>query len=137
MCQGIAHVYNSALAHTSETPSASRLKDKLAGDLVLESFFLHAILHDKTHHNEPLVLPHHGPQNHRFDEVLAERNYRMVGTGQEMWAHTCHRCTKIYQGEDGNWYRMSGDVHDSVSRHGPAGLLHMYRAQPLHIPNRL
>ncbi|KAJ7688031.1 hypothetical protein B0H17DRAFT_938814 [Mycena rosella] len=120
---GIACIYNSALAHTSEAPSAPRLKDELAGDLVLESFFLHSILRDKIHRNEPLALPHHGPQNHRFDEVLAECNYRMVGTGQEMWAHTCHRCTKIYQGEDRNWYRMSGGVHDGVSvRHVGCGV---------------
>ncbi|KAJ6478621.1 hypothetical protein C8R47DRAFT_639257 [Mycena vitilis] len=38
-CEGIARVYNRALAHTSDDPSNSRLKDALAGDLVLESFF--------------------------------------------------------------------------------------------------
>jgi hypothetical protein len=102
-CQGIARVYNCALAHTSDHPSASRLKDELGGNLVLESFFLHAILRHKMKHGETLVLSHRGHQNHRLDEVLAQRNYVMVGTGQEMWAHTCNRCTKIYQGEDGNW----------------------------------
>lgn len=85
----------------------------------------------KSNHSEALVLPHHGHQNHRLDEVLAERNYRMVGTGQEMWAHTCNRCTKLYQGDDGNWCmsvlhtslpcltsvldRMSAGVHDGVT----------------------
>ncbi|KAJ7610762.1 hypothetical protein B0H17DRAFT_1153591 [Mycena rosella] len=77
-CQAIARVYNSALAHTSNDPSGSRLKDELVGDLVLESFFLHAILRDKADRGEPLALPHHGYQNHGYDEVLAERNYRMV-----------------------------------------------------------
>ncbi|KAJ7486073.1 hypothetical protein B0H11DRAFT_1721890, partial [Mycena galericulata] len=114
-CQGIARVYNKALAHTSEDPSASRLKDELSGDLVLEAFFLHAIMRWKSNRGEPLALPHHGHQNHRLDEVLADRNYRMAGTGQEMWAHTCDRCTKIYQGDDGNWYRMSAGVHDGVT----------------------
>ncbi|KAJ7225287.1 hypothetical protein GGX14DRAFT_349519 [Mycena pura] len=112
---GIARVYNCALAHTSEDPSASRLKDELAGDLVLDSFFLHALLRDKRHRGLVLKLPHHGHQNHRFDEALAERNYFMVGTGQEMWAHTCNRCTKMYQGADGNWYRMAAGVHDGVT----------------------
>ncbi|KAJ7622543.1 hypothetical protein B0H17DRAFT_964274 [Mycena rosella] len=27
----------------------------------------------------------------------------MAGTGQDMWAHACNPCMKIYQGEDGNW----------------------------------
>jgi hypothetical protein len=87
----------------SEDPSISRLKDVLAGELVLDSFFLHAILRDKSHRQSRLELPHHGLQSDWLDVVLAERNYLMVGTGQEMWAHTRNRCTKVYQGEDGNW----------------------------------
>ncbi|KAJ7178701.1 hypothetical protein C8R43DRAFT_942315 [Mycena crocata] len=114
-CLRIAQVYNSSLAHTSDQPSSSRLKDELAGDLVLEAFLLHAILRDKMKRKENLVLPHNGHQNHRLDEALAERNYRMVGTGQEQWAHTCSRCTKFYKGDDGNWYRMSAGVHDGVT----------------------
>ncbi|KAJ7139316.1 hypothetical protein C8R44DRAFT_827942 [Mycena epipterygia] len=114
-CQGIARVYNSALAYTSAEPTAAHLKDALAGELVLESFLLHAILRHKMERSETLVLPHHGHQNHRLDQALADRNYFMAGTGQEMWAHTCSRCTKVYQGDDGNWYRMSGGVHDGVT----------------------
>ncbi|KAJ7135526.1 hypothetical protein C8R46DRAFT_1181090 [Mycena filopes] len=106
-CQGISRVYNYSLA--------SRLSNDLTGDLVLDSFLLHAILQDKQARREPLSLPHHGHQNHRFDEALAERNYRMAGTGQPMWAHACNRCMKIYQGEDGNWYRMTAGVHDGVT----------------------
>lgn len=126
-------MYNLSLAHTSEEDhSTSRLKDELGADLVLEAFFLYAILRDKEHRRLRLSLPHHGLQNHRLDTVLAERNYIMVGTGQEMWAHTCSRCTRIYQGEDGNWCkasaffnlslfakvlldRMSAGVHDGVA----------------------
>lgn len=94
-CQGIASVYNKALALTSDDPSASRLKDELASDLVLDSFFLHAIMRDKAHRRNVLKLPHHGMQDQRLNKVLAERNYIMVGTGQEMWAHTCARYTKV------------------------------------------
>ncbi|KAJ7168262.1 hypothetical protein C8R43DRAFT_876677, partial [Mycena crocata] len=114
-CLGIARVYNRALAHPSDQVSSSHLKDELGGDLILDAFFLHSILRDKAARSENLILPHHGPQNHRLDHVLAEHNYRMVGMGQEHWAHTCNRCTKIYQGEDGNWYRMSAGVHDGVT----------------------
>ncbi|KAJ7178518.1 hypothetical protein C8R43DRAFT_833145, partial [Mycena crocata] len=123
-CLRIAQVYNSSLAHTSDQTSSSQLKDELAGDLVLEAFLLHAILRDKMKHKENLVLPHNGHQNHRLDEALAERNYRMVGTGQEQWAHTCSRCTKFYKGDDGNWYRMSAGVHDGVTVHHLACSIH-------------
>ncbi|KAJ7612384.1 hypothetical protein DFH06DRAFT_1345128 [Mycena polygramma] len=82
---------------------------------VLDAFLLHSILRDKNSRQEILSLPHGGPQNHRYNEALAERNYRMAGTGQPMWAHACHRCVKIYQGEDGNWYRVTAGVHDGVT----------------------
>ncbi|KAJ6621201.1 hypothetical protein B0H10DRAFT_1945562 [Mycena sp. CBHHK59/15] len=107
-------VYNMALA-ASEILNASRLAHQLTGDLVLESFLLHAVLRDKSNRRETLFLPHHGPQNHRLDQVLAERNYRMVGTGQEMWPHACNRCMKLYQGEDGHWYQMTAGFHDGVT----------------------
>ncbi|KAJ6498215.1 hypothetical protein DFH09DRAFT_1336765 [Mycena vulgaris] len=101
-CQGISRVYNMALG-ASDLPNGFRLASELSGDLVLDAFLLHAILQDKKSRRETLLLPHHGYQNHRFDRVLAQRNYRMAGTGQDMWAHACNQCMKIYQGEDGNW----------------------------------
>ncbi|KAJ7847163.1 hypothetical protein B0H13DRAFT_1451469, partial [Mycena leptocephala] len=70
---------------------------------VLDAFFHHAVLRDKASQDEVLSLLHHGPQRHRLDHALQERNYRMVGTGQEYWAHACNRCMKIYQGDDGQW----------------------------------
>ncbi|KAJ7503848.1 hypothetical protein B0H11DRAFT_1613914, partial [Mycena galericulata] len=113
-CQGISRVYNQALG-VSDLPNASRLVNELTGDHVLDAFLLYAILKVKNGRREPLSLPHHGHQDHRFDEALAERNYRMAGTGQPMWAHACNRCMKIYQGEDGNWYRITAGVHDRVT----------------------
>ncbi|KAJ7439728.1 hypothetical protein B0H11DRAFT_1687812, partial [Mycena galericulata] len=113
-CQGISRVYNQALG-VSDLPNASRLVNELTGDHVLDAFLLYAILKDKNGRREPLSLPHHGHQDHRFDEALAERNYRMAGTGQPMWAHACNRCMKIYQGEDRNWYRITAGVHDGVT----------------------
>ncbi|KAJ7708801.1 hypothetical protein B0H17DRAFT_1124602 [Mycena rosella] len=101
-CEGISKVYNMSLGE-SDLPNASRLSCELTGPLVLDAFFLYAILQDKQNRRETLSLPHHGYQNRRFDRELAERNYRMAGTGQDMWAHACNRCMKIYQGEDGNW----------------------------------
>ncbi|KAJ7231496.1 hypothetical protein C8J57DRAFT_1480895 [Mycena rebaudengoi] len=85
------------------------------GDIVLDSFLLHGILRDKNKQQEVLSVPHNSSQNHRLDQALAERNYCMTGTGQDMWAHACNKCMKIYQGQDGLWYRMTGGVHDGVT----------------------
>ncbi|KAJ7286256.1 hypothetical protein C8J57DRAFT_1169032 [Mycena rebaudengoi] len=113
-CQAIAWVYNMALG-ASDIPNASRLIHQLTGDIVLDSFLLHGILCDKNKRREVLSVPHNSSQNHRLDQALAERNYRMTGTGQDMWAHACDKCMKIYQGQDGLWYRMTGGVHDGVT----------------------
>ncbi|KAJ7025987.1 hypothetical protein C8F04DRAFT_966979, partial [Mycena alexandri] len=99
---GIARIYNLALGQSS-IPNASRLSHNLDGELVLDAFFLHAVLRDKSARQSVLSLPHHGPQRRRLDQVQQERNFRMVGTGQEFWAHACNRCMKIYQGTDSNW----------------------------------
>ncbi|KAJ7016595.1 hypothetical protein C8F04DRAFT_506465 [Mycena alexandri] len=102
--EGISRIYNLALGQSS-IPNASRLSHLLDGDLVLDAFFHHAVLRDKSFRHQTLSLPHTGAQRNRLDEVLQERNYHMVGTGQEFWAHTCNRCMKVYKGEDGNWYQ--------------------------------
>ncbi|KAJ7892674.1 hypothetical protein B0H13DRAFT_1625428, partial [Mycena leptocephala] len=113
-CQGISRVYNQALGN-SELPNSSRLSHELTGELVLEAFILHALLQDQRKHGDILSLPHRAYQEHCFDQAMADRNLRMAGDGQDMWAHACDRCMKIYQGEDGNWYRMTAGVHDGVS----------------------
>ncbi|KAJ6513125.1 hypothetical protein C8R45DRAFT_335057 [Mycena sanguinolenta] len=113
-CSGIAKVYNQALG-VSQLPNSSRLSHDLTGDLVLDSFIHYSILQDKKIRRETLSLPHGGHQNHRYDEAMAERNYRMAGTGQPMWAHSCNRCMKLYKGGDGQWYRLTAGVHDGVT----------------------
>jgi hypothetical protein len=84
-------------------PNSSRLSHLLHADVVLDAFFLHALLRDFDENNHQLSLPHTGLQRHRFDCALDQRNYRMAGTGQEMWAHACDKCMYTYQGDDGNW----------------------------------
>ncbi|KAJ7178438.1 hypothetical protein C8R43DRAFT_872162, partial [Mycena crocata] len=113
-CTAIARVYNAALGK-SLVPNSSHLIHELTGELVLDAFLFHAILRDKRRHKETLSVPHHDYQNHRLDEALAERNYRMTGTGQPQWAHACDKCMKVYKGEDGRWYRMTAGVHDGVT----------------------
>ncbi|KAJ7221442.1 hypothetical protein GGX14DRAFT_353507, partial [Mycena pura] len=112
--EGIARIYNLALGMSS-VPNASRLSHQLDGELVLDAFFLHAVLRDQSTWHQVLSLPHHGPQRHRLDEAFRQRNYYMAGKGQEMWAHACDRCMKVYQGEDGNWYQITAGVHDGVT----------------------
>ncbi|KAJ7202758.1 hypothetical protein GGX14DRAFT_369989, partial [Mycena pura] len=112
--QAIAQVYNLVLGQ-SDIPNASRLIHHLTGEVVLDSFLFHAILRDKNKRQEVLSIPHASFQNHRLDQALLERNYRMAGTGQDMWAHACDKCMKIYQGEDQRWYRMTAGVHDGVT----------------------
>ncbi|KAJ7212741.1 hypothetical protein C8J57DRAFT_1604047 [Mycena rebaudengoi] len=110
----ISRVYNLALG-TSDIPNASRLTHQMDYDFVIEAFFLHAVLKDKSEQNQILSVPHHGMQNHRLDQALQERNYRIVGTGQEMWGHLCDRCMRVYEGADGNWYQITAGVHDGVT----------------------
>ncbi|KAJ7169095.1 hypothetical protein C8R43DRAFT_876347, partial [Mycena crocata] len=112
--EGIARIYNLALG-TSTIPNASRLSHNLDGELVLDAFFYHAVLRDKSLRYQILSVPHHYTQNHCLEQAMKEHNYRMVGTGKEMWAHTCDRCMKVYQGEDGNWYQITAGVHDGVT----------------------
>ncbi|KAJ7267213.1 hypothetical protein C8J57DRAFT_1068083, partial [Mycena rebaudengoi] len=80
---------------------------QLTGEVVLDSFLFHVILHDKRKRCEVLSVPHGSYQNHRLDQALAERNYHMAGTGQDMWAHACDKCMKIYQGEDQQWCKFA------------------------------
>ena len=40
------------------------------------------------------MVPNSGSQSDRFSGALLERNLRIAGTGQEMWAHACNLCRK-------------------------------------------
>lgn len=76
---------------------------QLPESIVLDAFLLHTLLTDKRRRNEILQLPHHGFHADRFHAALEERNLRMAGTGQELWAHACYDCMKVYEGEDGQF----------------------------------
>lgn len=99
----IATVYNTATAPTA-SPVSPRLPT-LTYEVVLDAFFLHALLQDKTREgrdNARLVLPHDGLQEHRFDAALRDRNRKIRHHGQEMWAHACSDCVKRLQRQDGS-----------------------------------
>jgi hypothetical protein len=92
--EAIARVYNRGL----------RLPDSdvhITPEIMLNAFFLHGLLHDKHRLGLRLSVPHHGLNRVRLDKALSERNQRMTGTGQEMWAHACDLCMRHSRGEDG------------------------------------
>ncbi|KAJ7166282.1 hypothetical protein B0H12DRAFT_1040638, partial [Mycena haematopus] len=127
----IAQVYNQALGNSSSIPNSSRLIHELTGELVLDSFLFHSVLRDKSRRREILTLSHGNLQNHALDDALAERNYRMAGTGQWQWSHACDGCMRVYEGEDGLWYRMTAGVHDGVTvRHVCCGVHDCTEALP-------
>ncbi|KAJ6528498.1 hypothetical protein B0H19DRAFT_1333904 [Mycena capillaripes] len=83
--QSIAKIYNMALSPpTTEIPNSSRLSHELSAALVLDAFFLHALLRHKDTRQELLVLPHDGLQKFRFIQAMDERNLFMAGTGEEI-----------------------------------------------------
>ncbi|TDL22076.1 hypothetical protein BD410DRAFT_723567, partial [Rickenella mellea] len=111
--ESIARVYNLAI-NNSTVPNASRLKMPITGYVVLDGFFMHALLQDKERRNEKLKLPHSGLQEDRLNQSLQERNYRMAGTGQEMWAHACNVCQKTYTETNGMACELNAGVTDGI-----------------------
>lgn len=113
----IATVYNYATA-----PAASPVRPPLHPDhdlnskVVLDSFFLHALLRDKSlEHGEYLVLPHDGLQERRFDAALRDRNTKIRLRGQEMWGHACDDCVKRYRRpDDGTLGKASSRFHPKL-----------------------
>ncbi|KAJ7121167.1 hypothetical protein C8R44DRAFT_622980 [Mycena epipterygia] len=77
---------------------------------ILESFFLHALLRDAMKRGATLAVPHHGSNTERLNTALEARNSRMVGTGQDQWAHACDGCMKIV-----GLTRISACVTDGVT----------------------
>ncbi|KZV90926.1 hypothetical protein EXIGLDRAFT_592899, partial [Exidia glandulosa HHB12029] len=106
--EAIARIYNRSLTQElSET--------KLRGALVLEAFFLHALLRFYSQRQGSLTVPHHGKKEHRLDAALHFRNSAMAGTGQPQWAHACNSCMKLKRDPNGRLYRQSACVVDGVS----------------------
>lgn len=101
-----ARVYNLELAQSGVEPSRI-----LRPEHVLDGFFLHALLADKTRNkgNEVLHLPHGGEQSQRLRSALEERNTAMQGTGQDKYAHFCFGCTVVGEknGVHGQWHKYS------------------------------
>ncbi|KAJ7708797.1 hypothetical protein B0H17DRAFT_916967, partial [Mycena rosella] len=124
--ESIARIYNTGLARpVSSVTNTSWLGRDLLDSVVLDTFYLHALLRYKESVSETLVVPHNGSQRVRLDAALDERNYFMAGTGQEMWSHFCSRCTKTWiDADDGLTYIISAGVADGVTVGHPCCNVH-------------
>lgn len=91
----IARIYNHSMH------AALPFLPALTAEIVLDAFFLHALLKSAHRQQNALCVPHNGPQSQRFEAAMRARNKYMSGTGQEHWAHACDTCTKFKQDEAG------------------------------------
>lgn len=91
----IAKIYNSSM-HLSTSFLA-----ELSAEVIVDAFFLSALLRWTAQQGIILRAPHHGPQSSRFDAAMHQRNVYMAGTGQDQWSHACTGCMKVKQDEQG------------------------------------
>ncbi|PBK61320.1 hypothetical protein ARMSODRAFT_897040, partial [Armillaria solidipes] len=113
---GLAQWYNDGLqSPATNVPNNFVLNNKLTAELVYEAFFLHGLLLDAYNRGASLSLPNSGEQRDRMDKALEERNKRMVGTGQEFWAHRCKVCMQLFEGPDGKIYAADAGTMDGVT----------------------
>ncbi|KAF9001061.1 hypothetical protein BDZ89DRAFT_968722, partial [Hymenopellis radicata] len=98
---GIAEVYNLELVD-KPWHGNTKLLWRLDHETVWDTFWMFALLRDigrRSNETASLELSNRGNQKGRIDEALAERNRRMVGTGQPMWGHVCDSCLKVKKDE--------------------------------------
>ncbi|KAK0433594.1 hypothetical protein EV421DRAFT_1718445, partial [Armillaria borealis] len=113
---GIVQWYNDGLqTPATNVPNNFVLNNKLTAELVYEAFFLHGLILDAYNRGVSLTLPNGGEQRDRMDRALEERNKRMVGMGQEFWAHRCKICMQLFQGSDGKIYAADAGTMDGVT----------------------
>ncbi|KAK0222261.1 hypothetical protein IW262DRAFT_1296832 [Armillaria fumosa] len=86
---GIVQWYNQGIATVAtNVPNNLKYHAVMTGEMVYDAFFLHA---------------------------LEERNIRMVGTGQEQWAHRCKICMHLIRGPDGKLYSLDAGTMDGIT----------------------
>ncbi|KAF8182922.1 hypothetical protein BJ912DRAFT_1023308 [Pholiota molesta] len=92
-----------ALSGTGCIPTGWPFKAALKGDHVQDGFTILSLLEDHRKRNSTLKVPHTGEQAHRFTEAIKARNVRVKLYGQQGFVtHRCQKCTRIYEGQDGN-----------------------------------
>ncbi|KAK0217792.1 hypothetical protein IW262DRAFT_1463032 [Armillaria fumosa] len=113
---GIAQWYNQGIATVAtNVPNNLKYHAVMTGEMVYDAFFLHGLLLHHFNQHSRLSVPHGGQQRDRLMEVLEERNIRMVGTGQEQWAHRCKICMHLIRGPDGKLYSLDAGTMDGIT----------------------
>ncbi|PBL01903.1 hypothetical protein ARMGADRAFT_858482, partial [Armillaria gallica] len=113
---GIAQWYNEGLqTPVTNVPNNFVLNNKLTAELVYEVFFLHRLILDAYNRGVSLTLPNSSKQHDCLDRALEERNKRMVGMGQELWAHHCKVCMQLFQGADRKIYAVDAGTMDGMT----------------------
>lgn len=70
--------------------------------MLLDAFFLHALLKEAVKKGNRLQLPHHGEQASRLIGPLNLRNIQTAGVGLHQWGHRCDAChVRIVESETG------------------------------------
>ncbi|KAJ7222563.1 hypothetical protein GGX14DRAFT_513671 [Mycena pura] len=95
----LARTYNTDLGRT-DTMMLTNLSTDISPDIVLDAFFLQALLRRCRRYAKPLLLMHNTEQERRLDSAMEEYNQLMAGTGQPQYTHACHDCLKIYKHPD-------------------------------------
>jgi len=92
-------------------PSSKEQLSLLRTEYVWDGFVLFALLEDHNSQGELLLLPHTGPQNHRFDDAMMKCNEFMNQSGQPEWSHFCQKCCRVWPGENGDQPSEYTDHH--------------------------
>nr|GAT61216.1 predicted protein [Mycena chlorophos] len=111
----LARSYNSDLGRTPTTMK-TRLSHEISRSIVLDAFFMHALLRRARRYGNRLELTHRGENEHRFDAAMDAYNLIMSGTGQPQYAHACLDCFKIFEDPETHELRfMRGGTTDGVT----------------------
>ncbi|KAF8581765.1 hypothetical protein K439DRAFT_1274843, partial [Ramaria rubella] len=86
-------------------------------DDIWDSFFTYSLLLDSHTHAEVLELPHwRGTQADQLCPALEAQNERMMGIRMEQWNHGCNKCTRVFDGADGQKHRLSTLLPSPINR---------------------
>ncbi|KAF7318786.1 hypothetical protein HMN09_00390900 [Mycena chlorophos] len=111
----LARSYNSDLGRT-QTTMKTRLKHEITHNIVMDAFFMHALLLRARRYGNRLELTHRGENEHRFDAAMDVYNSIMSGTGQPRYAHACLDCFKIFEDPTSGELRfIRGGTTDGVT----------------------
>ncbi|KAI0739265.1 hypothetical protein C8Q80DRAFT_1112653, partial [Daedaleopsis nitida] len=121
-----SRIYNLEHSNTNKSPNAWQFprqwaphQPELTTVLVSDTFYIYALLRDRSQRALHLVLNNHGNQASRLQPALIQRTASLVGPAREGWNHVCKRCCAV-KNEGGHTSVMDGiaigrpccNVHD-------------------------